>query len=79
MAVHELYIRAFHILNDFPEILTAADEEKYSQVLRELLDDHKNVVSQLAQGFKECRKHIKVKKLSFALKTDIIYECKILG
>lgn len=60
LAVHELYIRAFHITNDFPEILTTADEEKYSQVLRELLDDHKNVISQLAEGFKECRKHIKV-------------------
>lgn len=32
------------------------------QVLRELLDDHKDVVSYLAQGFKECRKHIKVRR-----------------
>lgn len=60
LAVHELYIRAFHILNDFPQILTPDDEERYSQVLRELLEDHKDVVSQLAQGFKECRKHIHV-------------------
>eukprot|EP00095_Tigriopus_kingsejongensis_P002600 maker-scaffold632_size121914-snap-gene-0.19 protein:Tk02600 transcript:maker-scaffold632_size121914-snap-gene-0.19-mRNA-1 annotation:"3-methyl-2-oxobutanoate dehydrogenase mitochondrial" len=58
LAVHELYIRAFHILNDFPEIVTSADEEKYSQLLKELLDDHKDVVSQLAQGFRECRRHI---------------------
>jgi len=32
LSIHELYIRAFHILNDFPEIQTEADEEKYSQV-----------------------------------------------
>jgi [3-methyl-2-oxobutanoate dehydrogenase (acetyl-transferring)] kinase len=60
LAVHELYIRSFHILNDFPEIKNSNDEERYSQVLRELLDDHKDVVSQLAAGFKECRKHIQV-------------------
>ena len=61
LSVHELYIRAFHILNDFPEILTKADEEKYTQVLIELLDDHKDVIGTLAQGFKESRKHVKVK------------------
>ena len=63
LAVHELYIRAFHILNDFPEIQTYEDEEKYSRLLRQLLDDHKDVVSQLAQGFKECTRHIKDENL----------------
>ena len=58
LAVHELYIRAFHILNDFPEIATEQDEEKYSSILRQLLDDHKDVVGQLAKGFKECTKHL---------------------
>ena len=32
---------------------------RYSQILRELLEDHKDVVSNLAKGFKEARKHIK--------------------
>lgn len=59
LAVHELYIRSFHILNEFPEILNQADEERFTRLLRELLDDHKDVVTQLAAGFKECRKHIK--------------------
>merc|ERR1712029_1337187 len=58
LAVHELYIRSFHILNDFPEILTVTDEERYSHLLRELLDDHKDVIGSLAQGFKECKKHV---------------------
>ena len=40
--------------------MTKADEERYSQILRELLEDHKDVVSNLAKGFKEARKHIKV-------------------
>ena len=60
LSIHELYIRAFQILNDLPEILTSEDEENYSMVLRELLEDHKDVIGTLAQGFKESRKHIKV-------------------
>jgi len=58
LAVHELYIRAFHILNDFPEILSNEDVVKYDLVLKTLLEDHKDVIGSLAQGFKECRKHV---------------------
>ena len=35
-------------------------EDRYSRMLRELLDDHRDVVTMLAEGFRECRKHIKV-------------------
>nr|CAG4634843.1 EOG090X07QN [Alona affinis] len=56
--VHELYIRAFNILNNHPPIRTHEDEEAYSRLLRNLLDDHTHVVTQMAAGFKECRKHI---------------------
>lgn len=59
LAVHEMYIRAFHVLNDFPEIKSLEDVEKYDQLLRDLLDEHSEVVSSLAQGFKESKKHIK--------------------
>ena len=52
LAVHELYIRAFHILNDFPEILSNEDVVKYDGVLKTLLEDHKDVIGSLAQGFK---------------------------
>merc|ERR1711953_1018383 len=58
LAVHELYIRAFHILNDFPEILSFEDVLKYDQILKTLLEDHKDVIGSLAQGFKECKKHV---------------------
>jgi len=58
LSVHELYIRAFHILREFPEVLTLEDVNKYSQVLRALMEDHKDVMSSLAQGFKECKKHV---------------------
>lgn len=58
LQVHELYIRAFHILSNFPVITNLKDEEKYSDLLRQLLDDHKDVVTHLAEGFAQVRKHI---------------------
>lgn len=58
LSVHELYIRAFHILNSIPEIQTMEDVVRYDAVLRSLMEEHKEVVSLLAQGFKESRKHI---------------------
>jgi len=63
LAVHELYIRAFHILKDFPEILSREDVNNYSLVLRTLMEDHKDVMSNLAQGFKECKKHVSDEKV----------------
>ena len=49
------------MVNDFPEIKSKEDEERYSQVLKDLLEDHKDVVSQLASGFRECKKHFEVR------------------
>lgn len=63
LEVHELYIRAFNILNKHPPIITSEDEEAYSHLLRDLLDDHTHVVTQIAAGFKECRKHIQNEEL----------------
>jgi len=64
---HEMYIRAFHILNDFPAIQDMKDEADFSNVLENLLDDFKNVVTHLAEGFKESLKHIDVRYLIFSL------------
>ncbi|XP_033853162.1 3-methyl-2-oxobutanoate dehydrogenase [lipoamide] kinase, mitochondrial-like isoform X2 [Acipenser ruthenus] len=58
LQVHELYIRAFQKLSEFPPIKDREVEEKYCKLLRQLLDDHKDVVTQLAEGFRECRKHV---------------------
>ncbi|XP_022255676.1 3-methyl-2-oxobutanoate dehydrogenase [lipoamide] kinase, mitochondrial-like [Limulus polyphemus] len=63
LEVHELYIRAFNILSEFPLITDFETEKRYSEMLQKLLDDHKDVVSQLAAGFRECRKHIKQEEL----------------
>jgi len=62
LAVHELYIRAFHILNDFPELLNLDDVSKYSSILKTLMEDHKDVMATLAQGFRDSRKHIAEEK-----------------
>ena len=65
LAVHELYMRSFHMLSSFPPIETEEDEKRYATMLKLLLEDHKDVVTQLAQGFKECRKHIKARSFSY--------------
>lgn len=57
--VHDLYIHSFHQLNDLSPVTNAEDEKEFAEVLREFLDQHKDVISMLARGFKECRKHIK--------------------
>lgn len=59
LGVHELYIRAFHLLTEFPPINDSETETRFSGMLRQLLDDHSNVVTHLAEGFKESRKHLK--------------------
>jgi [3-methyl-2-oxobutanoate dehydrogenase (acetyl-transferring)] kinase len=56
--VHELYIRAFHILSEFGPIRYLEQELQWSEALRNLLDDHKDVVTRLAEGFSECRKYV---------------------
>lgn len=63
LEVHELYIRAFNILNSHPPIINADDEAAFSRLLKNLLEDHTHVVTQLAAGFKECRKHIQNEEL----------------
>ncbi|XP_065511374.1 branched-chain alpha-ketoacid dehydrogenase kinase isoform X2 [Caloenas nicobarica] len=61
--LHELYIRAFQKLSDFPTIQGTADEARFCALLRELLDDHKDVVTLLAEGLRECRRHIRDEQL----------------
>ncbi|XP_026184939.1 branched-chain alpha-ketoacid dehydrogenase kinase isoform X2 [Mastacembelus armatus] len=56
--LHELYIRAYHMLSDFPQINDQDVEARFCKLVQQLLDDHKDVVTMLAQGFKECRRHI---------------------
>ncbi|XP_058483308.1 3-methyl-2-oxobutanoate dehydrogenase [lipoamide] kinase, mitochondrial isoform X1 [Solea solea] len=58
LQVHELYIRAYHMLIDFPLIKDQDVDTRFCKLVQQLLDDHKDVVTMLAQGFKECRRHI---------------------
>jgi hypothetical protein len=69
---HELYIRAFNILCEYPTIRTLEDEARYSDLVKNLLDDHKDVVTHLASGFRECRKHIPVSMTALSV---LFYLC----
>ncbi|CAN8178305.1 unnamed protein product [Coccothraustes coccothraustes] len=61
--VHELYIRAFQKLSDSPRIQVRSEESQYCALLRQLLEDHKDVVTLLAEGLRECRRHIQDERL----------------
>ncbi|XP_031682564.1 3-methyl-2-oxobutanoate dehydrogenase [lipoamide] kinase, mitochondrial-like isoform X2 [Oncorhynchus kisutch] len=63
LQVHELYIRAYHVLSDFPVIKDQEMDARYSKLVQQLLDDHKDVVTLLAEGFRECRRHIQDENL----------------
>ena len=58
LQVHEMYIRAFEILYEHSPVSDLNSEAKYTQTLQQLLDEHKDVVTLLAEGFSECRRHI---------------------
>lgn len=36
-------------------------EARFCKLVQQLLDDHKDVVTMLAQGFRECRRHLQVR------------------
>lgn len=40
-------------------------EARFCKLVQQLLDDHKDVVTMLAQGFKESRKHMAVRRSSW--------------
>lgn len=58
-----MYIRAFHILYDHPRVTDMESERKYTDTLEILLEQHKDVITLLAEGFLESRKHIKDEQL----------------
>ncbi|XP_060942385.1 3-methyl-2-oxobutanoate dehydrogenase [lipoamide] kinase, mitochondrial [Limanda limanda] len=63
LQVHELYIRAYHMVSDFPQIKDQESDARFCKLVQQLLDDHKDVVTMLAQGFRECRRHIQDESL----------------
>ncbi|XP_014673202.1 PREDICTED: 3-methyl-2-oxobutanoate dehydrogenase [lipoamide] kinase, mitochondrial-like isoform X2 [Priapulus caudatus] len=63
LQVHEMYIRAFQLLIEHPRITDFHMERNYTELLKKLLDDHRDVVTMLADGFRECRKHIQNEQL----------------
>ncbi|XP_031553211.1 3-methyl-2-oxobutanoate dehydrogenase [lipoamide] kinase, mitochondrial-like [Actinia tenebrosa] len=56
--VYQLYLRAFNMVTKFPKVEKLETEDRYSQMVTGLLVDHQNVVTNLAEGFQECKKHI---------------------
>lgn len=58
LRVHDLYIQSFKVLHAFPKIETMDQVNEYAALLERLLDDHKEVVNDMAVGFRQCHKHL---------------------
>jgi len=59
------------------QITDADGELKFRQALTELLEQHREVVTMLAEGFTDCRRHIKVyitAFCSFLFHPHVIYK-----
>ncbi|ESN99119.1 hypothetical protein HELRODRAFT_66850 [Helobdella robusta] len=64
LEVHDLYIRSFHNLNNFPPVDSDfKDELAYCGVLKTFLEEHKNDVSLLTKGLKDVRNFVKEKNV----------------
>jgi pyruvate dehydrogenase kinase 2/3/4 len=53
--VYELYYKAFEKSRKVPEITTLDDNERFCDVLREMLKEHLAVIPNLAMGVLECQ------------------------
>lgn len=56
--VYDLYLRAFGMLSKFPKVDNLEAEGRYSNMVRQLLDNHQSVVTHLAEGLHECKKNV---------------------
>jgi len=56
--VYSLYKNSFEELARFPKITTIEQENLYTQTLKRLVEDHKDVIPILSKGMIECKKYI---------------------
>jgi hypothetical protein len=60
--VYDLYRDSFHRLITTPEPASIESQNKFTQVLSELVDSHQSVIPNLAQGFMESGKYMSAKQ-----------------
>ncbi|EED17926.1 pyruvate dehydrogenase kinase, putative [Talaromyces stipitatus ATCC 10500] len=67
--VYELYYKAFEKFRTIPEIKSLADNNRYCDVLREMLKEHLTVIPNLAMGVLECQGLVKPDEIDRFLNT----------
>ena len=60
---YELYLRAFYKLYSYKKIENVEDEMQYSNLVKQLLDDHKDVVTSLAKAIQQVRTQVRVSSI----------------
>jgi len=56
--VYELYLRTFYKLSSYKKIETLEEELQYSNLVKTLLDDHKDVVTSLAKALQQVKSQV---------------------
>lgn len=63
LSVHELYLRTFKLLIQSEPVQDSEDEQRFCQFLRGVLNDHKDVVTMLASGFRDSSRYLNMEDL----------------
>ncbi|BDA46288.1 [3-methyl-2-oxobutanoate dehydrogenase [lipoamide]] kinase [Coccomyxa sp. Obi] len=53
--VYDAYYHAFNTLRNMPQVQTSAENDKLTEVLQRLVDEHAPMLDALAAGFRECK------------------------
>eukprot|EP00794_Sanderia_malayensis_P014210 gene14210-15693_t len=69
--VYELYLRAFYKLSSFKRIENLDEELRYSTTVRQLLDDHKGVVTFLAKAFQQVKQQVPYEQMAMLIERTL--------
>lgn len=73
--VYELYYKAFEKFRTIPAIKSLDDNNRYCDVLREMLKEHLTVIPNLAMGVLECQGLVKPNEIDSFLNTMLRAVC----
>lgn len=73
--VYELYYKAFERFRTIPAIKSLDDNNRYCDVLREMLKEHLTVIPNLAMGVLECQGLVKPNEIDTFLNTMLRAVC----
>eukprot|EP00730_Choanoeca_flexa_P019095 TRINITY_DN9313_c0_g1_i2.p1 TRINITY_DN9313_c0_g1~~TRINITY_DN9313_c0_g1_i2.p1 ORF type:complete len:436 (+),score=69.28 TRINITY_DN9313_c0_g1_i2:42-1349(+) len=75
--VHKAYLDAYQTASAFSSITTDDEEQVYVELLKSFVDDHMDVIANLASGVQDCRRHHKYNTARLDAQIDSIVRARI--